>query len=77
MNRPTADSTLLIISKQTGQWGTVYREENDLARIPMRVDDLDEPVETFTITMEERDGTGMIALTWDGRAYWVPFEVRK
>ena len=73
---PTADQTQLIISKQTGQWGTVYREENDLARITMRVGQLEQPVEKFTITLGELDGTGMIALEWDDRRYWVPFEVK-
>lgn len=73
---PTADETLLIISKQTGQWGTVYREEEDLARIPMQVDELDEPMEKFTITIGERDGAGMLALAWDDRRYWLPVEVR-
>jgi hypothetical protein len=74
---PTQEETQLIISKQTGQWGTVYREENDLARIAMRVEQLDQPVEQFTITIGDHDGVGMIALAWDERRYWVPVAVRK
>lgn len=73
---PTPEETLLIISKQTGQWGTVYREENDLARIVMRVEQLDQPVEEFTITVGDHDGTGMIALEWGDRRYWVPVAVK-
>ena len=46
---PTQEETQLIISKQTGQWGTVYREENDLARIVMRVEQLDQPVEKLSL----------------------------
>ena len=74
---PTQDETQLIISKQTGQWGTVYREENDLARIDMRLEQLDQPVEKFTIVIGDHDRTGMIALEWDDRRYWLPVAVRK
>jgi hypothetical protein len=74
---PTQDETQLIISKQTGQWGTVYRKENDLARIDMRLERLDQPVEKFTIVIGDHDGTEMIALEWDDRRYWVPVAVRK
>ena len=70
------EETQLIISKQTGQWGTVYREENDLARIVMRVERLDQPVEKFTITIGDHDGTETIALEWGDRRYWVPVAVK-
>jgi hypothetical protein len=33
---PSADTWKLIINKQTGQWGTVYDEKQDLARIEMK-----------------------------------------
>jgi hypothetical protein len=55
----------------------VYREENDLARIDMRLERLDQPVEKFTIVIGDHDGTEMIALEWDDRRYWVPVAVRK
>ncbi len=74
---PTQETVQLIINKQTGQWGTVYREEDDLARIDMRLERLDQPVEKFTIAIGDHDGTGMIALEWDDRRYWVPVAVRK
>ncbi len=72
---PTPDETQLVISRQTNQWGTVYDSTNDLARIPMREMKLNEPVETFTIVVEEQERGGIIALDWDDRRYWVPFEV--
>ena len=33
---PNPDKWLLIINKQTGQWGTVYTESMDLGRTPMQ-----------------------------------------
>ena len=54
----------------------MYREENDLARIVMRVEQLDQPVEKFTITIGDHDGTETIALEWGDRRYWVPVAVK-
>ena len=31
---PNEDQWLLIVNKQTGQWGTVYHEDQDLGRTP-------------------------------------------
>ncbi len=42
----------LIISKETGQWGTNYDESKDLGRTKMVVKSLSEPVETFKIDLE-------------------------
>lgn len=72
---PTPDETLLVISKQTNQWGTVYDQANDLARIPMHQMALPETAETFTIVVEADGDGGIIGLEWDDRRYWVSFEV--
>lgn len=61
----------LIINKQTGQWGTVYNQEQDLARIPMTVDRLTTPVEQFTMAV---DG-GRLSLAWDDTRAWVPIAI--
>ena len=50
---PEADKWTLIINKQTGQWGTVYKEDQDLVRIPMKVGKTSEPVEQFTISLDK------------------------
>ncbi|CAN5660500.1 hypothetical protein BH23GEM1_BH23GEM1_03070 [soil metagenome] len=61
----------LIINKQTGQWGTVYNQEQDLARIPMTVERLASPVEQFTIAI----ANGRLSLAWDDTRAWVPITV--
>src|SRR5665213_298636 len=33
---PTADQWLLIVNKQNGQWGTIYNQNQDLGRTPMK-----------------------------------------
>lgn len=73
----TADSAKLIINEETGQWGTVYHEERDLARIDMTREELAEPVERFTIAIEPGgDGGGVLSLSWDGTRFTVPVRVR-
>lgn len=62
---PTAERWTLIISRQTTQWGTDYDATHDLARIPMRLRTLAEPVEQFTIAVEPRRGGGVLRMIWD------------
>ena len=68
----------LIINKQTGQWGTEYDQGQDLARIPMRVSTLAEPVEQFTIEITPTgENSGTLALLWDTTAASVDFTVKR
>ena len=68
----------LIINKQTGQWGTDYDQSQDLARIPMRVSTLAEPVEQFTIEITPTgENSGTLALLWDTTAASVDFSVKR
>jgi hypothetical protein len=46
---PGENEWTLIISKETGQWGTNYDESKDLGRTKMVVKPLSTPVETFKI----------------------------
>ena len=63
---PKPDSWMLIISKQTGEWGVPYPgEEYDFARIPMKVSKLPSPVEDFTIAFERSAGACTMHLDWE------------
>lgn len=53
---PTAEGWKLIINKQTGQWGTVYNEPQDLGRTAMTVGSTASPVETMVIDFENTAG---------------------
>ncbi len=46
---PSRSGWKLIINKNTGQWGTEYRPEQDLARVDLRVRQLREPIDAFSI----------------------------
>ncbi len=56
----------LIISKQTGQWGTQYNVEQDLARVDMRSTMLHQPLEALQIALvPSQDGAGgVLRVVW-------------
>ena len=51
---PAAPGTpwMLIINQQTGQWGTVYKQDQDLGRTAMHARTLPVPQESMSITFE-------------------------
>jgi hypothetical protein len=46
---PSRNGWKLIVNKNTGQWGTEYLQEHDLARIDLRTRTLREPLDSFSI----------------------------
>lgn len=65
----------LVVSKQTGQWGTEYDEAQDLGRAPMTKESLSEPVEQLTYKVEETDAGGTLAVEWGTTRVSTPFTV--
>jgi hypothetical protein len=65
---PSTTAPQLIINKQTGQWGTVYQQSMDLARVPMKNATLSSPVEKFEIAIKD----GALHLLWDTTDMSVP-----
>ncbi|HEX8903973.1 MAG TPA: DUF2911 domain-containing protein, partial [Longimicrobiaceae bacterium] len=74
---PTAEGYQLVINKQTSRWGTEYNQAADLARVPLMVATLPQPVEqlTFRIVPSGPDG-GSIHLLWGDKELSVPFTVK-
>lgn len=64
----TDDSAELIVNRQTDQWGTQYDPDQDLGRVSMTRTELDQPVERFTILVQD----GMLTLEWDRTRFSVP-----
>jgi hypothetical protein len=67
---PTRDGVTLIINSQTGQWGTDYEADQDLARRPMQVGTTASPVERFTISVDAKTSTLM--MEWGSFKWSVP-----
>lgn len=72
---PAADRAELVISKQTGQWGTEYKPDMDLARVPLTMTPLSTPVEQFTIAVEPMGTGSALVMRWADRQYSVPVTV--
>jgi hypothetical protein len=76
---PTEGGVQLIINRQTGQWGTGYGQQHDIARVPMRVETTAAPVEAFTIRIEpagEGEAAGALVMEWGTFRWSVPVRGR-
>ncbi len=63
---PAEDKWTLVISKQTGEWGTAYPgPDNDLARVDMKVSKTSAPVENFTIAFDQKGSTCTLRMEWE------------
>jgi hypothetical protein len=70
---PSETGWKLIINKQTGQWGTIYDEKQDLVRVDMKTSQLSDPVEQFTILLEPHgDALAQLSLQWETTQVSVP-----
>ena len=75
---PESGGAKLIVNKQTGQWGTKYDEKQDLARIDMKKEAADKPVDQFTIAIEKNSGGGAtLKMTWENTQYSVALKAKK
>jgi hypothetical protein len=74
---PGENAWQLIVSRQTGQWGTVYQQAQDLARIPMQVGRTPAPVEQFTIALNADPGANRanLVMEWENTRASVPIEI--
>ena len=72
-------TTKLAFSKTIGKWGVPVDETNDLARVPMKKETLEAPVDQLTISVENVPSTsgGVLKIAWESTAFSVPFTVKK
>lgn len=63
----------LIVSRQTGQWGTVYAEAQDLGRVAMKVSKAATPVEQMKLSISG----GNLVFEWDTVRATVPVSAKK
>jgi hypothetical protein len=75
---PAEERWKLIINKQTGQWGTIYNPQLDLARVDLNIKKLKSPIEDLTFKLEKNgnDG-GTLKIEWANTSLSVPFHVSK
>jgi hypothetical protein len=61
----------LAISKTIGAWGIPVDEKNDVARVDLKKDDLEAPVEQLTIALSRSSGNGLLKISWEKAVYSV------
>jgi len=70
---PSEGTWKLIINKQTGQWGTEYNQDQDLARVDMAKSSIAAPVEQFTIALDQASNDKAdLVLEWEQTRLTVP-----
>ncbi len=77
---PAAPGTpwMLIVNKETGQWGTVYHEAQDLGRTPMHENKLASPREVMSISFEKTSGTStQLHVRWEHVDEWVEIRLSR
>ena len=69
VNVKDPDAWELVISKQTGQWGTKYDKAEDLGRVPMTMTKPPAMVENLTYTLVDNGGgKGSLTLAWEDKS---------
>ena len=73
---PTETQWKLIVNKQTGQWGTIYDPQQDLARVALEKRTLQNSVEKMTFVLERSgNSSGIIKIEWENTSLSLPFRV--
>ena len=63
---PNKDKWTLIISKKTGEWGIPYPgQDQDFARVDMRVSATSAPIENFTIAFDKATSGCTLRMEWE------------
>jgi hypothetical protein len=76
---PTPTGATLIFNSETGQWGTDYHADKDFARVDLKAERVNPPVEQFVIGVAPMSsgGAGSMTFSWDDRRYSIPFRVNR
>ena len=63
---PNADTWMLIINRQTGQWGLTYDQAKDLGRTPMIANPLSKAQEVMSISFEnKKKNSAELHIKWE------------
>ncbi len=74
---PSESGWLLIVNKQTGQWGTEYDQKQDLGRTPMTKKTAGTPLENMTIDFENTKGAETeMHVKWEMTDQYVPVKAQ-
>ncbi len=68
----------LAFGTKLGAWGVPVDEKNDLARVDLKKETLEKPLDQFNMAVvKNSSGGGVIKLMWENTQFSVPFTVKK
>ncbi len=68
----------LAFGTKVGAWGVPVDEKNDLARVDMKKETLEKPLDQFAMAVAKNpSGGGVLKLMWENTQFSVPFTVKK
>ena len=70
---PSKNGWTIMFNKESNIWGTEYKAENDVLRVPMSTAALPENVELLTIAVVPTDKGGRIEVSWEKLSASVAF----
>ena len=70
---PSKNGWTILFNKESNIWGTEYKAENDILRVPMSTAALPESVELLTIAVVPTDKGGRIEVSWEKLSASVAF----
>jgi len=73
---PAQNGWTMMFNKKSDIWGTEYNPDNDVLRIPMLTQSLQEPAELVTFEINTTPGGGVIAISWEKLKAAVSFTTR-
>lgn len=73
---PTANDWSLIVNRQTGMSGLDRDPAQDLGKVMMTRESVEQPIEAFTIAVNPVEGGGRIVMGWDRMKGYVGFTVK-
>lgn len=66
----------LVVNKETGQWGTAYKEAQDLGRAEMKTEALPAAVEQLAIGIEDTPAGAVLQIDWEKTRASIAFTVK-
>jgi hypothetical protein len=73
---PAPDRWTLVVNRATGMSGLDHDPAQDVGRIEMTREQIDRPVEQFTIQVEPAENGLRLSIAWDRTRAFVPLRVR-
>ena len=74
---PSESGWKLIINKQTGQMGTSYSQDQDLARVEMKLEKTAAPVEQMVVSLTQGGKDVILKMEWENTIASVKFTEKK